>query len=189
MMPGPVHMNWGGCSDSRISGSRGETPQANGEVQMGRRFIGSTVCAPILLVALLAGCSPQNATPQQTQPTGGSPETSDTNDSAETADVTEHESGPDSPIAYGFQVPRGASQVGPLVRYRSERLIRAYSTELQAAQARRDADAQRRCDDRDSRGWRNLRVAIRAAGNCCRCRPAPADRERVVTAETRAQRP
>lgn len=114
---------------------------------MGRRVTGAMALAPILLVSLLAGCGPRAATtPQPTETTAASPNPGDT------TDVTEHESGPDSPIAYGFRVPRGASQVGPLVRYRSDRLLRAYETELAAAQARRDADVQRRCDERAARG-------------------------------------
>lgn len=112
---------------------------------MGRRVTGATAFAPILLVALLAGCSPRASAPQPTPPTTASPEPTAT-------DVTEHESGPESPIAYGFRVPRGASQVGPLVRYRSARLIGAYETELEAAQARRDADRQRRRDEAEARG-------------------------------------
>ena len=148
MMPGPVHGIGADGSDSRISGTCGALPQANGEGLMGRRFTGVTAFAPILLVALLAGCAPRTATPQPTQTTASQ----EAPDAAETTDVTEHESGPESPIAYGFRVPRGASQVGPLVRYRSERLIQAYATELEAAQARRDADAQRRRDEAEARG-------------------------------------
>jgi hypothetical protein len=114
---------------------------------MGRRVTGVAALASILLISVLAGCAPRAATPQPT-PTAdtASPE------AADTTDGTAHESGPESPIAYGFQVPRGASQVGPLVRYRSERLIRAYQTELEAAQARRDADTQRRRDEAEARG-------------------------------------
>jgi hypothetical protein len=113
---------------------------------MGRRVTGVRALAPLLLVTLLIGCVPQNATPQPTQTSTAPP------DASEATDVTEHESGPESPIAYGFQVPRGASQVGPLVRYRSDRLMRAYQTELETAQARRDADRQRRRDDAEARG-------------------------------------
>ena len=113
---------------------------------MGRRVTGARALAPLLLVTLLIGCAPQNATPQPTQTTTASP------DPAEAADVTEHESGPESPIAYGFQVPRGASQVGPLVRYRSAKLLSAYQIELEAARAREDADWQRWCDNKKSRG-------------------------------------
>lgn len=53
--------------------------------------------------------------------------------------VTEHESGPESPIAYGMTVPRGATQVGPLVRTRSQKLIDAYQPELDAALAAKAA--------------------------------------------------
>ena len=60
---------------------------------------------------------------------------------AKEADLSEHESGPESPIAYGLFVPEGATQLGPLFRYRSSRLIAAYRPELAAAQAQRDAEA------------------------------------------------
>jgi hypothetical protein len=116
---------------------------------MDRRFTGVTALSLLLLVTVAAGCSPRSATPQPTQSTVASPEAPEGTD---TADATENESGPESPIAYGFRVPRGASQVGPLVRYRSARLIAAYQVELAAAHARKDADEQRRCDDRKSRG-------------------------------------
>ena len=116
---------------------------------MGRRFTGVAALVPILLVTLLAGCAPRAVPPQPTPTTAASPEASESSD---VTDVTEHESGPESPIAYGFQVPRGASQMGPLIRYRSDRLLRAYATELEAAQARRDADQQRRRDDAEARG-------------------------------------
>src|SRR4051794_10488610 len=56
------------------------------------------------------------------------------------ADVSEHESGPESPITYGFEVPRGATQLGPLVRFRSARLIAAYQPELDAAIAQKAAE-------------------------------------------------
>jgi hypothetical protein len=116
---------------------------------MGRRVTSVTALVPILLVTVLAGCAQRVVPPQPTPTTPVSPEASEPTD---VTDVTEHESGPDSPIAYGFQVPRGASQVGPLVRYRSERLLAAYQVELETAHARRDADAQRRCDERKAQG-------------------------------------
>ena len=113
---------------------------------MGRRVTGARALAPLLLLALLVGCTPQTATPQPTKTSAAAP------DPAEATDVSADESGPDSPIAYGFRVPRGASQVGPLVRYRSARLLAAYQVELEAAHARKDADEQRRCDDKKARG-------------------------------------
>lgn len=123
---------------------------------MGRRVTGMTALAPMLLVTLLAACVPQDVTPQPTQPTTASADT------AEATDVTEHESGPESPIAYGFRVPRGASQVGPLVRYRSARLLAAYQVELETAHAKDDADWQRRCD------------ALKAQGKPCKVsNPSP----------------
>jgi hypothetical protein len=113
---------------------------------MGRRVTGARALAPLLLVTLLIGCAPRPATPQPTQASTLPPVASDA------TDVTEHESGPESPIAYGFQVPRGASQIGPLVRYRSNRLIGAYQTELETAQARSDANKQRKRDEAEARG-------------------------------------
>ena len=56
-------------------------------------------------------------------------------------DLSDHESGPESPIAYGLYVPAGATQLGPLFRYRSAALIAAYQPELQAIEAQRAADA------------------------------------------------
>lgn len=116
---------------------------------MGRRVTGVTALVPIVLVTLLAGCAPRVVPPQPTPTAPVSPEVSESTD---VTDVTEHESGPESPIAYGFQVPRGASQVGPLVRYRSAKLLSAYQIELEAARAREDADWQRWCDNKKSRG-------------------------------------
>lgn len=55
-------------------------------------------------------------------------------------DLSEHESGPESPIAYGLYVPAGATQLGPLFRYRSSRLITAFRPELEAALAQQAAE-------------------------------------------------
>ncbi|WP_375002195.1 hypothetical protein [Aeromicrobium sp. CTD01-1L150] len=66
-------------------------------------------------------------------------------------DVAEHESGPQSPIAFGLEVPEGATQLGPLVRLRSERLIAAYQPELDAAESQREAvEAERRQEAEDA---------------------------------------
>ncbi|MGJ9421992.1 hypothetical protein [Aeromicrobium sp. CF3.5] len=69
-------------------------------------------------------------------------------------DVAIFESGPDSPLGYGLQVPAGATQLGPLSRIRSEQMIKTYAPDLQAAQAQRDADrredlAERRAENPD----------------------------------------
>ncbi|MFL6088594.1 MAG: hypothetical protein ACJ71Z_00435 [Aeromicrobium sp.] len=107
------------------------------------RRVGATIAvAPLLAAVLLAGCAPQAKVPVPERTTA----------TPTPADLSADESGPESPIAYGFRVPRGASQVGPLVRYRSARLIHAYQPELDAAQARRDADRQRRRDEAEARG-------------------------------------
>jgi hypothetical protein len=108
---------------------------------MGRRFVRAVVAAPLILSALVT-CSPAPVAPLPGKASA----------TAEPPDVTEHESGPESPIAYGFQVPLGASQVGPLIRYRSAKLLQAYKPELDAAQAHKDAEQQRRRDEAQARG-------------------------------------
>jgi hypothetical protein len=118
---------------------------ANGEGDMGRRVTGAVIVVPVLAVTLLTGCGAGTPAPQPDR-TAPTPSASASND------LSADESGPDSPIAYGFRVPRGASQVGPLVRYRSARLLHAYQPELDAAQAARDADRQRRRDEAEARG-------------------------------------
>jgi hypothetical protein len=100
--------------------------------------------AACLLIALTAACEPNGG--------GLSADPSNASDRPAPTDVSEHESGPESPIAYGLQVPRGATQIGPLVRYRSERLIEAYRPELDAAQAQRDAEQQRRRTEAEANG-------------------------------------
>ncbi|TCI96467.1 hypothetical protein [Aeromicrobium sp. IC_218] len=75
---------------------------------------------------------------------GGSAETADPEATASTASLSDqvgdHESGPDSPIGYGMRVPRGATQLGPLVRYRSDALVAAYQADLDAAVAQKKAE-------------------------------------------------
>lgn len=103
-----------------------------------------TAIAAVVLAMVLAGCE---------QAGGGlSPDPSRTSDRPAPSDVSEHESGPESPIAFGLQVPRGATQLGPLIRYRSDRLIEAYKPELDAAQAQRDAEQQRRRTEAEQNG-------------------------------------
>lgn len=83
--------------------------------------------------------------------TGGSDEKADPRATASTASLSDqvgdHESGPDSPIAYGMRVPRGATQLGPLVRYRSDALVAAFREELDAALAQEEAEEQERIDE------------------------------------------
>ncbi|MFT4298980.1 MAG: hypothetical protein QM597_05015 [Aeromicrobium sp.] len=67
----------------------------------------------------------------------GSSGTGDTSDSATTpTEIAAHEGGPESPLAFGLTVPDGAVQLGPLARYRSDRLVQAYQPELTEALAR-----------------------------------------------------
>jgi hypothetical protein len=85
------------------------------------------------LLVVLAACSSGNGA------TINDPTASPT--TPKPANVSEHESGPESPITYGFEVPPGATQVGPLVRYRSAALIATYQPELDAAIAQKAAEA------------------------------------------------
>ncbi len=86
------------------------------------------VTAMALAAALaLSACTANGDEPDPTVTTSAAP------------DVSPHESGPQSPIGYGLSVPKGAVQLGPLVRLRSEALIEAYRPELEAAQAEREA--------------------------------------------------
>lgn len=83
------------------------------------------------IAALLAGCSAP-VDPQLTGPPGPTAPPA----------AAEHESGPQSPIAFGFYVPSGATQLGPLARFRSARVIAAFEPDLRtalAAQAVTDA--------------------------------------------------
>ena len=45
-----------------------------------------------------------------------------------------HESAVDSPLEFGFTVPRGASQIGPLLRFRSRALLEEFQPDLAQAQ-------------------------------------------------------
>jgi hypothetical protein len=94
----------------------------------------AALTAAVAIMATLAACDGGGA------PDAPAPTTSAAAPTAEEPDLSEHESGPESPIAYGLFVPEGATQLGPLFRYRSSRLIAAYRPELQAAQAQRDAE-------------------------------------------------
>ncbi len=99
---------------------------------MKSRSVRVVLCA-VALVALAAcegGSGPTDATS-----TPGPTATA-----TEAPDVSDHESGPESPIAYGLFVPAGATQLGPLFRYRSSRLIAAFKPELEAAAAQKAAE-------------------------------------------------
>lgn len=86
-----------------------------------------------VLFATLAGCDSDAKTPSTSTPTK-------TVTTTKAPDVGEHESGPESPLTFGLQVPQGATQLGPLVRSRSAALIAAYRPELDAALAQKEAD-------------------------------------------------
>jgi hypothetical protein len=102
------------------------------------------VVLPLVALSLVAACDGQGSTDDP------SPTTTQT--TTQPPDVTEHESGPESPITYGLQAPKGATQLGPLFRYRSSRLIAAYLPELKAAQAQKDAEARDKATEEASEG-------------------------------------
>lgn len=85
-----------------------------------RRLTAAAVAATLLLA--LAGCTSTGTLP-------------DSDRTATPPEIDIHASGPASPIAFGLIVPTGAAQLGPLVRFRSERLVEAYKPELEAVQA------------------------------------------------------
>lgn len=63
-------------------------------------------------------------------------------------EIPEHETTAGSPMGYGMSVPEGATQLGPLVRKRSARLIATYQDQL--AEARQEAaaeEAQRQAEE------------------------------------------
>lgn len=104
---------------------------------MKSRSCAVTLSAMALLV--LSAC--QSSTPtDDPSPTAPASATAAPAPTTEEPDLSEHESGPESPIAYGLFVPAGATQLGPLFRYRSSRLITAYRPELEAALAQKAAE-------------------------------------------------
>lgn len=77
---------------------------------------------------LLAGC---------TTASGGDGDGPAETQNPAAAEIPEHETTAGSPIGYGMSVPDGATQLGPLVRKRSARLIATYQDQL--AEARQKA--------------------------------------------------
>lgn len=63
-------------------------------------------------------------------------------------DLASHESAPASPIAFGVSVPHGAVQLGPLVRWRSPELIKAYKVDLDAILAEEEAERLREIEEK-----------------------------------------
>ena len=106
-----------------------------------RRF---RVVLSLLALSLVAACDGDGS--------GADPTPTSTQTTTQPPDVSEHESGPESPITYGLQAPKGATQLGPLIRYRSARLIAAYLPELKAAQAQKDAEARDKATEEASEG-------------------------------------
>lgn len=102
--------------------------------------VGAAACALLVLAACESGAGTDPTQPISTVTTTKAP------------DVAEHESGPESPLTYGMQVPRGATQLGPLIRYRSARLIAAYDPELKAAIAQKAAEDKDESDEADREG-------------------------------------
>ncbi|REK72411.1 hypothetical protein DX116_01870 [Aeromicrobium endophyticum] len=108
---------------------------------MARTFRVAVAAVALIALAACDGTSGTNGTtPAATASTTAAPNLSD------------HESGPESPIAYGLFVPAGATQLGPLFRYRSAALIAAYQPELQAIEAQRAADAAAKVAEDEANG-------------------------------------
>ena len=93
---------------------------------MGRwRRVASAALSAAVVTGLLAGCQI------------GSEDSGEGTGSASAPDeITAHEGGPESPIIDGLTVPEGAVQLGPLARYRSNRVIEAYQPDLTVALTR-----------------------------------------------------
>lgn len=93
---------------------------------MGRwKRVASAALSAALVTVALAGCEI------------GSGDAGGGSGSASVPDeITAHESGPESPIINGLTVPEGAVQLGPLARYRSNRMIEAYQPDLTVALTR-----------------------------------------------------
>ncbi|MRK00571.1 hypothetical protein GEV27_03465 [Aeromicrobium sp. S22] len=102
----------------------------------------------VVMLTAVAACTSDPSTEEDPAPTVTPQPTKET----EATDLSEHESGPENPIAYGLFVPQGAAQLGPLFRYRSPRLISAYRPELDAAQAQKDAEAAERIAEDEAKG-------------------------------------
>ncbi|AWB93409.1 hypothetical protein C3E78_14960 [Aeromicrobium chenweiae] len=100
----------------------------------------------LVMLSAVAACTSEPSSPEP------APTATPTPKATKAADLSEHESGPESPIAYGLYVPEGATQLGPLFRYRSTKLIEAYRPELQAAQAQKDAETADRIAEDEANG-------------------------------------
>ena len=102
----------------------------------------TNVAAACALFALVSACTSGTGT------TPASPTAIAT--TIKEPDVSQDESGPESPISYGLQVPTGATQLGPLIRYRSARLVAAYEPELTAALAQKEAEASAKAAEKEA---------------------------------------
>lgn len=105
------------------------------------RKIGVAAIAVLALVSVLSSCQTRA---DQSRPTSST--------TSKAPDVSVHQSGPDSPIGYGMQVPKGATQLGPLVRFRSERLIAAYQPDLNTALAQKAAEDRAKAAEAEKEG-------------------------------------
>lgn len=93
---------------------------------MGRwRRVASAALSAAVVTAVLTGCEIGS------EGSGGG-----TGSASVPDEITAHEGGPESPIVDGLTVPEGAVQLGPLARYRSNRVIAAYQPDLTVALTR-----------------------------------------------------
>lgn len=107
------------------------------------KFRSCAVALSSIALVALSGCQSSAPADDDPSPTPSSTVAPTTKE----PDLSEHESGPESPIAYGLYVPAGATQLGPLFRYRSARLINAYRPDLDAATAQKAADEAKKVAD------------------------------------------
>lgn len=89
----------------------------------------------LVTILVISGCTQnKNTSPAPTGPTAK-------------PQVDNHESAPASPIAFGVRIPKGAVQLGPLVRWRSDELLESYLVDLEAAQAEVTAEEERKWEE------------------------------------------
>lgn len=107
----------------------------------------AATAAALAIVASACQASTSDPVPTPSAASSSTPTPAPTPDDS---DLAPFESGPESPLGYGLQVPDGATQLGPLTRIRSERLIATYAPDLQAGEAQKAADARVKLAERQA---------------------------------------
>ncbi|MFY0407357.1 hypothetical protein [Solicola sp. PLA-1-18] len=99
-----------------------------------RRRAGALALTLALAGGLAACTDAGDGTPSPSEPSSESTEGA----------VAQHETSTESPLGYGLSVPDGATQLGPLVRKRSPRVIEAFQGQLEEARQERAAEEARK---------------------------------------------